>query len=70
MNGDTTSKAGYISFIAPVLIIISNATLYLTGDSLFYSIVYTVSTSLLGYHTMRCILASYAGGTMLRGEYE
>ena len=59
-------KINVISLIAPVFIIGINSVLYLTGDSLFYTVIYTVPTVFLGYYTLRLILLSFKN-EMLKG---
>ncbi|MDD3832909.1 MAG: hypothetical protein PHR18_03280 [Oscillospiraceae bacterium] len=52
-------KINIISLFAPAFIIGINMVLFLTGDSLFYTIIYTIPTAFLGYYTLRLVLTSF-----------
>ncbi|HCA30813.1 MAG TPA: hypothetical protein DEP23_15305 [Ruminococcaceae bacterium] len=56
---DKYRKINIVSLFAPIFIIGINSVLYLTGDSLFYTIIYTVPTAFLSYCTLRLFLTSF-----------
>lgn len=58
-KGKKYRKINIVSLFAPIFIIGINSVLYLTGDSLFYTVIYTVSTTFLAYYTLRLFLASF-----------
>lgn len=58
-KGKEYLKINVISLIAPIFIISINIVLFLSGDSLSYTIIYTVPTAFLGYYTLRLILNSF-----------
>ena len=59
-------KINIVSLSAPIFIIGINSVLYLTGDSLFYTVIYTVPTAFLAYYTLRLFLTSFKN-EMLNG---
>lgn len=49
------------SIIAPVIIIDASILLYITGDSLFYTIIYCIPTVLLAYFSMKYLISPTVG---------
>lgn len=60
----------FISVIAPLYILVTNTALYLSGDSLIYTLIYCLPTVFLSYYTLRFILTSEKESRIIRGFRE
>lgn len=58
-------KYSILAFIAPIFIVVTSILLYITGDDLFYTLIYCLPTSFLGYISMKYILLPSKSATYI-----